>query len=158
MNKKASLKVSDIDTCRFRWDSKVRISNIIFAVIMLACLAYVGYSSLHDNEALLALLIMVVVLAFCLAMMPIGLIVDKDYIALKRLLGRKLIDKSDIVRIEQVDAEFMRSSRRAWGSSNALGYWGIFHHPEEGKIHLFCCNHDRLALIETSDKKYLINF
>lgn len=158
MNSKQPLKISDIDTCRYRWDSKLRISNIIFAVIMLACLLYLGYSSLHDREALLALFIMLAVIALGLSMMPIGLVVDDDYIALKRLLGRKLIDKSDIVRIVQVDTEFMRACRRSWGSSSALGYWGIFHHPQEGKVHLFCCNHERLALIETSDKKYLINF
>ncbi|MBR0452608.1 MAG: hypothetical protein IIX29_01530 [Bacteroidales bacterium] len=158
MNKQPSLKISDINSCRYRWDKKAWILNSFFCLILLACLVILIIEVIHHREDIVGIFILIPVLVFCFSMTPVGLIVDDDYIALKRLIGRSLIDKHDIVRIEQVDKHFLNKCRRRHGSGGTLGYWGIFVHPEEGKLRLFCCNKERLALIETSDKKYLINY
>lgn len=159
MNSKQPLKISDIETCRYRWDMGAKISSIVVGLILGFACVTICIAATEEKEALLPLFIILAICFGIVAIRPIGLIVDDDYIALKQQIGRQLIDKSDILSITEVDRNFFKQLIRSNGSNGPLGYLGTYRHRKMGKIVMFCTDRNgRLALIETSTKKYLINY
>lgn len=157
-SQKTTLKVSDIDTCRFHWSRTTLISSILFMLVIIFALIALTISVIKEASSWFALVLFIVIVGGVASRSPLGLVVDNDYIALKRYWGRHLINKKDIISIKEVDGQFLKKCHR-YNGGNSLGYWGHWRHPEEGNLNVFLTDqHERLALIETSDKKYLINY
>jgi hypothetical protein len=69
-----------------------------------------------------------------------------------------IIKKSDITSIQSVEGKVIRRSGRLAGSNGGFGYWGKYRHRSIGSYTLYATNLDKLVLIETDKKKYIINY
>lgn len=159
MNSENKIDIKEIQSIRFKWDRIANVNTVILVMGMLGFAAYMlvklqGTGIGHIIGAVLIILITAILSIFT----PLGLTVDDEYIVINKLLGRKIIRKEDIVAITSIDASIVRRSGRLAGSFGGFGYWGIYRSRKIGSFSLYATNMERLALIETTKKKYIINY
>lgn len=153
------IDIKEIRSIRFVWDKMANVMTVISTMGMLGIAIFVFVQSRTEGlEMIWAGLLLIVVTALLATFTPLGLIVDDEYIVVKKLVGRIVIKKCDIISATKVDAHIVRRSGRMAGSSGAFGYWGKFRHRSIGSYTLYATNLERLVLIETTKKKYVINY
>lgn len=157
MTPENNITIKDIQSVRFTWD---RMANVLTSMIIVGLLGLCAVLIYNEPglESLLTLAIIVVVLGGVFSFTPRGLYVDNDYIIIHRFIGKVVIDKSVITSVKGIDASMLRHSTRLAGTMQVFGYWGIFRNRKLGKYRLYATNLNRLALIETATKKYVINY
>ena len=153
------ITVNDIKSIRFIWD---RMSNVMTAIAVMGVLGISIYMIMQIRTEGYLMLIGVAVLVFTMTVLatftPLGLTVDEEYIVINKLVGKVVIKKSDITSIQSVEGKTVRRSGRISGSGGAFGYWGKFRHRTIGKYTLYATNLDKLVLIQTTKRKYIINY
>lgn len=98
------------------------------------------------------------ILAYSLAIMPLWLVVNDKSIVIQQLIGYKKFKKKDI-NIQPIDSSDLKGSIRVFGSSGYGGYTGWFRNKVIGKYFMLILNKKELALVQTkSGKKYIINY
>lgn len=159
MTTEKQIPIKDIQSTRFVWDRMSNIMTTIMAAGMVGLSLFLVLKYKTDGpEMFIAAGILIFVTAFMSIFTPLGLIVDDEYIAVKKLVGRVVIKKSDILSITPVEGAVVRRSARLAGSNGVFGYWGKYRSRAIGSYTLYATNLDRLALIETAKKKYIINY
>lgn len=159
MTNKKQISLKDIKSTRFVWDRMANVMTVILAAGMIGLSIFLLLKYKADGmETVAAAGILIFVTVFISIFTPLGLIVDDEYIAVKKLVGRVLIKKSDIISITPIDGAVVRRSARFIGSNGVYGYWGKFRNRTIGSFTIYATNLDKLALIETARKKYIINY
>ena len=152
-----NITLKDIQSVRFTWD---RMSNVLTSIVLTGLFGLCAVLIYKEPgfESLLTLAIVTVILGAAASFTPRGLSVDNDYIVIHKIIGKVVIDKRDITSVKGIDASMLRHSTRLAGTMQVFGYWGIFRNRKLGKYRLYATNLNRLALIETATKKYVINY
>lgn len=159
MSDEKQISLEDIKSTRFVWDRMANVMTVILAAGMIGLSIFLLLKYKADGmETVAAAGILIFVTVFISIFTPLGLIVDDEYIAVKKLVGRVLIKKSDIISITPIDGAVVRRSARFIGSNGVYGYWGKFRNRTIGSFTIYATNLDKLALIETARKKYIINY
>ena len=151
MTPENNITIKDIQSVRFTWD---RMANVLTSMIIVGLLGLCAVLIYKEPglESLLTLAIIIVVLGGVFSFTPRGLYVDNDYIVIHRFIGKVVIDKSEITSVKGIDASMLRHSTRLAGTMQ------VFRNRKLGKYRLYATNLNRLALIETATKKYVINY
>ena len=101
---------------------------------------------------------MLAILVYSLAIIPLWTTIDKDKIRIQQLVGHKTFRK-DKVKIRRLSQEDLKHAHRVFGSSGYGGYTGWFRNSQLGKFYMMVLNKKELALIETEKgKKIVINY
>lgn len=159
MTTEKQIPIKDIQSTRFVWDRMSNIMTTIMAAGMVGLSLFLVLKYKTDGpEMFIAAGILIFVTAFMSIFTPLGLIVDDEYIAVKKLVGRVVIKKSDILSITPVEGAVVRRSARLAGSNGVFGYWGKYRSRAIGSYTIYATNLDKLALIETVKRKYIINY
>lgn len=159
MTTEKQIPIKDIQSTRFVWDRMANVMTVILAAGMIGLSIFLLLKYKADGmETVAAAGILIFVTVFISIFTPLGLIVDDEYIAVKKLVGRVVIKKSDILSITPVEGAVVRRSARLAGSNGVFGYWGKYRSRAIGSYTIYATNLDKLALIETAKKKYIINY
>ncbi len=154
-----NITLQEIKSTRFVWD---RMSNVTTAITVMGVLGISIYMILHINtegyQMLIGAAILLLTVASLATFTPLGLTVDDEYIVINKLVGKVIIKKSDITSIQSVEGKLVRRSGRISGSNGGFGYWGRYRHRSIGRYSLYATNLDRLLLIVTPKRKYIINY
>ena len=88
---------------------------------------------------------------------PLRIIVTDRQIQLCRPVGRLRINRSDVVRVEEVSSGVVLNSFRV-GSGGPFGYWGRWQSDSLGWYTLFATNLKDLCLIRLSNgRAYIVS-
>lgn len=89
--------------------------------------------------------------------MPRYLIVQNGLLIITHPIGRTVIEKSDVVKIEAIDRSELRGSLRLFGSGGFFGWFGIFCNSKLGTYRIYCGQLENLYLVKTQTKSYVIS-
>jgi hypothetical protein len=159
MKMENEITIKDIRSTRFVWD---RMSNVTTAMAVIGVLGISIFMILQIKtegyQMLIGVAVLVLTMAGLATFTPLGLTVDDEYIVINKLVGKVIINKKEITSIQPVEGKLVRRSGRLAGSNGGFGYWGKYRHRTIGSYSLYATNLDRLVLIETNRKKYIINY
>lgn len=159
MKRENDITLKDINSTRFVWD---KMSNVTTAMAVIGVLGISIFMILQIKtegyQMLIGVAILVLTMATLATFTPLGLTVDDEYIVINKLVGKVIINKKDITSIQPVEGKLVRRSGRLAGSNGGFGYWGKYRHRTIGSYSLYATNLERLVMIETATKKYVINY
>ena len=89
--------------------------------------------------------------------MPRYLIVQNGLLIITHPIGRTVIEKSDVVKIEAIDRSELRGSLRLFGSGGFFGWFGIFRNSKLGTYRIYCGQLENLYFVKTQTKSYVIS-
>ncbi len=110
-------------------------------------------TSIFDVAFVTSLILGIIFLTYLFA--PKGYEVTLDGLLIKRLLRSFTIPSKEIVAVNRV--EKISSGIRLWASGGLFGYFGLFWLSGLGRVWVYVTNKNKLVLIKTKDKKYIIS-
>ncbi len=78
-----------------------------------------------------------------------------DGLLIKRPLRSFTIPSKEIVEVNRIQEKI--SGIRLWASGGLFGYFGLFKLSGLGRVWVYATNKNKLVLIKTKDKKYIIS-
>lgn len=90
---------------------------------------------------------------------PLYTSITDDAITVKRVIGKKIIDKKEVIQITQLTKKEMAHSVRVFGNGGFFGYSGKFNSPKLGNYNIIATNLSELAKIELKNGEvWVINY
>ena len=89
--------------------------------------------------------------------MPRYLIIQNGLLIITPPIGRTVIEKSQVVKIEAIERSDLRGSIRLFGSGGFFGWFGIFRNSKFGVYRIYCGQLENLYHIKTLTKSYIIS-
>lgn len=132
--------------------------TVVFVALMVI-LAAEGIAEWRNGEPTAGIVCWVIaaVVSVCALWTPLRIIVTDRQIQLCRPVGRLRINRSDIVRVEEVSSGVVLNSFRV-GSGGPFGYWGRWQSDSLGWYTLFATNLKDLCLIRLSNgRAYIVS-
>ena len=123
-----------------RWSRSAVAWTVVFVALMVI-LAAEGIAEWRNGEPAAGIVCWVIaaVVSVCALWTPLRIIVTDRQIQLCRPVGRLRINRSDIVRVEEVSSGVVLNSFRV-GSGGPFGYWGRWQSDSLGWYTLFATN------------------
>lgn len=141
-----------------RWSRSAVAWTVVFVALMVI-LAAEGIEEWRNGEpdAGIVCWVIAAVVSVCAIWTPLRIIVTDRQIQLCRPVGRLRINRSDIVRVEEVSSGVVLNSFRV-GSGGPFGYWGRWKSESLGWYTLFATNLKDLCLIRLSNgRAYIVS-
>jgi len=146
------------------WTRSLRISTILFVVLLLAVGGGVAFASLAAGEdglgppfAALPLAIILVILVLTWALAPVAVTVGAGAVTLERRLWPTRLPLSEIRSVLLLGEKPLRGALRTGGSGGAFGYYGRYWSRALGSFRLFATRADRLVLLDTARGRFLLS-
>lgn len=132
---------------------------ITISFILLASIAMlINITPWNSFWSILFFALMIGILVYGLAIVPIWVEVDDNKIKVQQLIGHKTFRKNKVT-VKPVTKDDISGSIRVFGSSGYGGHTGWFRNKRLGKYFMLILNKKELALIETDQgKKIIINY
>ena len=139
-----------------RWSRGAVAWTVVFVALMVI-LAAEGIEEWRNGEpdAGIVCWVIAAVVSVCALWTPLRIIVTDRQIQLCRPVGRLRINRSDIVRVEEVSSGVVLNSFRV-GSGGPFGYWGRWQSDSLGWYTLFATNLQDLCLIRLSNGRVYV--
>ena len=144
------------------WDNKLITSTLIVTTILtgsLILMLYLGITYIQGWFNLFCFaysIICVIVLFLCYSYSTQEIVLNKDYLLIKRLINDKKICIAEIENIQILENQTINNSIRLFGSGGLFGYFGYFKNAKLGKYILFATRNNNFVLVKTADHKYVI--
>ncbi len=144
------------------WDNKLITSSVIVTTILtgsLILMLYLGITRIQGWFKLFCFaysIICVIVIFLCYLYSTQVIILNEDFLLIKRLINDKKISITEIEDIQILENKTINSSIRLFGSGGLFGYFGYFKNPKLGKYMLFATRNNNFVLVKTADHKYVI--
>lgn len=145
---------------RITFGKRVRLLTILLLAVM-AIAAFVllrAIVRLPDSEALTTGAILFVILCApvaTLCFVPRRLILTRQVLIIKRVVGSVRIARKDIVSV--TPRQQTGGDLRLFGSGGFFGYIGHFRNSKEGKYFAYVTNVSQMFWVVTRRKKYLLS-
>lgn len=133
---------------------------IIISTLLVVCGVAMLISILHWDTilSLFFLIMMVGILVYGLAVIPIWTEVNDNLVKVQQVVGVRKFKRATS-KITPIDREDLEGAFRIFGSGGYGGYTGWFRNHKLGKFFMLIINKKELALVETEKgKKYVINY
>ena len=101
--------------------------------------------------------IFILLAIWVLLTMPRYLIIQNGLLIITHPIGRTVIEKSQVVKIEAIERSDLRGSLRLFGSGGFFGWFGIFRNSKFGVYRIYCGQLENLYHIKTLTKSYIIS-
>ena len=101
--------------------------------------------------------IFILLAIWVLLTMPRYLIIQNGLLIITHPIGRTVIEKSQVVKIEAIERSDLRGSIRLFGSGGFFGWFGIFRNSKFGVYRIYCGQLENLYHIKTLTKSYIIS-
>lgn len=98
-------------------------------------------------------LLLIATIVVCFAMQPRYVVVDCDYVVVKKRIGQLVIERSSITAVKRKDS--MMRDIRLFGNGGIFGLTGIW---SDGKsYHAYVANEKQAVMIETGRRRYAVS-
>ena len=131
----------------------------VTSILLSALLVYgaIAVWSAGMTAVIVTYIIYALLAVWVLLNMPRYLIIQNGLLIITHPIGRTVIEKSQVVKIEAIERSDLRGSLRLFGSDGFFGWFGIFRNSKFGTYRLYCGQLENLYLVKTTTKKYIIS-
>ncbi|MBP3424774.1 MAG: hypothetical protein J6K57_07030 [Alistipes sp.] len=131
----------------------------VTSILLSALLVYgaIAVWSAGMTAVIVTYIIYALLAVWVLLTMPRYLIIQNGLLIITHPIGRTVIEKSQVVKIEAIERSDLRGSLRLFGSGGFFGWFGIFRNSKFGTYRLYCGQLENLYLVKTTTKKYIIS-
>ena len=131
----------------------------VTSILLSALFVYLAIAvwSVGMTAVIVTYFIYTLVAIWILLTMPRYLVIQNGLIIITHPIGRTVIEKSQVVKIEAIDSSDLRGSLKLFASGGFFGWFGIFRNSKFGTYHLYCGEVKNIYLIVTTTKKYIIS-
>lgn len=137
--------------------STILCSILIFVALIPTIYAFAEAST--GSPMWYSMLSVIVVLAvaylYAVAAQIMGLHVTENAVIIKKMAGRIVIPRNDIVSVCR--KHHMMADIRLWGISGLFGHIGLFSNYASGKYHAYAKDGNNLIAIETTKRRYVVS-
>lgn len=131
----------------------------VTSILLSALLVYgaIAVWSAGMTAVIVTYIIFGIVAVWVLLTMPRYLIIQNGLLIITHPIGRTVIEKSQVVKIEAIERSDLRGSLRLFGSGGFFGWFGIFRNSKFGVYRIYCGQLENLYHIKTLTKSYIIS-
>ena len=131
----------------------------VTSILLIALLVYgaIAVWSAGLTAVIVTYIIFGIVAVWVLLTMPRYLIIQNGLLIITHPIGRTVIEKSQVVKIEAIERSDLRGSLRLFGSGGFFGWFGIFRNSKFGVYRIYCGQLENLYHIKTLTKSYIIS-
>ena len=131
----------------------------VTSILLIALLVYgaIAVWSAGLTAVIVTYIIFGIVAIWVLLTMPRYLIIQNGLLIITHPIGRTVIEKSQVVKIEAIERSDLRGSLRLFGSGGFFGWFGIFRNSKFGVYRIYCGQLENLYHIKTLTKSYIIS-
>lgn len=131
----------------------------VTSILLVAMLVYgaIAVWSAGMTAVIVTYIIFGIVAVWVLLTMPRYLIIQNGLLIITHPIGRTVIEKSQVVKIEAIERSDLRGSIRLFGSGGFFGWFGIFRNSKFGVYRIYCGQLENLYHIKTLTKSYIIS-
>ena len=131
----------------------------VTSILLLALLVYgaIAVWSAGMTAVIVTYIIFILLAIWVLLTMPRYLIIQNGLLIITHPIGRTVIEKSQVVKIEAIERSDLRGSLRLFGSGGFFGWFGIFRNSKFGVYRIYCGQLENLYHIKTLTKSYIIS-
>ena len=129
------------------------------SILLSALLVYgaIAVWSAGMTAVIVTYIIFILLAIWVLLTMPRYLIIQNGLLIITHPIGRTVIEKSQVVKIEAIERSDLRGSIRLFGSGGFFGWFGIFRNSKFGVYRIYCGQLENLYHIKTLTKSYIIS-
>lgn len=129
------------------------------SILLSALLVYgaIAVWSAGMTAVIVTYIIFILLAIWVLLTMPRYLIIQNGLLIITHPIGRTVIEKSQVVKIEAIERSDLRGSLRLFGSGGFFGWFGIFRNSKFGVYRIYCGQLENLYHIKTLTKSYIIS-
>ena len=131
----------------------------VTSILLVAMLVYgaIAVWSAGMVAVIVTYTIFILLAIWVLLTMPRYLIIQNGLLIITHPIGRTVIEKSQVVKIEAIERSDLRGSIRLFGSGGFFGWFGIFRNSKFGVYRIYCGQLENLYHIKTLTKSYIIS-
>ena len=131
----------------------------VTSILLSALLVYgaIAVWSAGMTAVIVTYIIYALLAVWVLLTMPRYLIIQNGLLIITHPIGRTVIEKSQVVKIEAIERSDLRGSLRLFGSGGFFGWFGIFRNSKFGVYRIYCGQLENLYHIKTLTKSYIIS-
>lgn len=131
----------------------------VTSILLSALLVYgaIAVWSAGMTAVIVTYIIFILLAIWVLLTMPRYLIIQNGLLIITHPIGRTVIEKSQVVKIEAIERSDLRGSIRLFGSGGFFGWFGIFRNSKFGVYRIYCGQLENLYHIKTLTKSYIIS-
>ena len=131
----------------------------VTSILLSALLVYgaIAVWSAGMTAVIVTYIIFILLAIWVLLTMPRYLIIQNGLLIITHPIGRTVIEKSQVVKIEAIERSDLRGSLRLFGSGGFFGWFGIFRNSKFGVYRIYCGQLENLYHIKTLTKSYIIS-
>ena len=131
----------------------------VTSILLSALLVYgaIAVWSAGMTAVIVTYIIFILLAIWVLLTMPRYLIIQNGLLIITHPIGRTVIEKSQVVKIEAIERSDLRGSLRLFGSGGFFGWVGIFRNSKFGVYRIYCGQLENLYHIKTLTKSYIIS-
>lgn len=131
----------------------------VTSILLIALLVYgaIAVWSAGMTAVIVTYIIFILLAIWVLLTMPRYLIIQNGLLIITHPIGRTVIEKSQVVKIEAIERSDLRGSLRLFGSGGFFGWFGIFRNSKFGVYRIYCGQLENLYHIKTLTKSYIIS-
>lgn len=131
----------------------------VTSILLSALLVYgaIAVWSAGMVAVIVTYIIFILLAIWVLLTMPRYLIIQNGLLIITHPIGRTVIEKSQVVKIEAIERSDLRGSIRLFGSGGFFGWFGIFRNSKFGVYRIYCGQLENLYHIKTLTKSYIIS-
>ena len=131
----------------------------VTSILLSAPLVYgaIAVWSAGMTAVIVTYIIFILLAIWVLLTMPRYLIIQNGLLIITHPIGRTVIEKSQVVKIEAIERSDLRGSLRLFGSGGFFGWFGIFRNSKFGVYRIYCGQLENLYHIKTLTKSYIIS-
>ena len=131
----------------------------VTSILLSALLVYgaIAVWSAGMTAVIVTYIIIILLAIWVLLTMPRYLIIQNGLLIITHPIGRTVIEKSQVVKLEAIERSDLRGSIRLFGSGGFFGWFGIFRNSKFGVYRIYCGQLENLYHIKTLTKSYIIS-
>lgn len=141
-----------------KWNKSVKTITWVCSALMLIALIGISWAlSVAFSWIGVALLFIIpIVCIYAITLSPTRILIDDDYVTIKRMIGSKKIERSALAdAYPHSKGDF---NARLFGSGGFFGYTGLFANKKEGRYTSYVGDHNEAYyLVLKNGKKYLLS-
>ena len=131
------------------------VTSILLSVLLVY--GAIAVWSAGMTAVIVTYIIFILLAIWVLLTMPRYLIIQNGLLIITHPIGRTVIEKSQVVKIEAIERSDLRGSLRLFGSGGFFGWFGIFRNSKFGVYRIYCGQLENLYHIKTLTKSYIIS-
>lgn len=139
-------------------DKFTKITTLLVSFLLLSAivLQFLAFKNYNFWIPIIATTFILVGFIITILYKPNSYIIKSEGVFIHRFINKVLINKADIISIEEIEKETIKGTIRTFGVGGLFGYFGKFYNNKIGAMTWYATRRSNYVLIKTSANKKII--